>query len=446
LFIQIFPSKPSKNPTEGGFYNKRSRVVKPATQEKSFFAKLKNSFQTNNKFTIHPFRSLHSRHLLPLPLNSWIARFGLELVIIIVAAFSVMANVTLKARANFAENQDGSVMFAYLSSNPKLNTPLVAATQTTTILGQSDKWIAQAFASNHPVVLASSSADSSNDTNSSTTIQDNVIVKTNPANTDTLRHSKTVYEVKPGDSLVTIASSYGISTATIIQENKLDGGGVIKPGQDLTILPVDGITYTLKSGDTLEAIAIKYKISIDDILDVNDLELESDVQTGDVIVIPTKVTLPTPTAPKKFVVTNSGQIKLTQATAPADLGGSALSFIWPTITHSITQGFSSKHSGIDISDSKMEPIFAAESGFVEISGFQSNGYGNTIVINHGGGYKTRYGHASELYVKAGDYVTKGQTIAKQGRTGRVRGVTGIHLHFEVTKNGIHLNPLSFVKP
>ncbi|MBX4186996.1 MAG: M23 family metallopeptidase, partial [Candidatus Doudnabacteria bacterium] len=70
----------------------------------------------------------------------------------------------------------------------------------------------------------------------------------------------------------------------------------------------------------------------------------------------------------------------------------------------------------------------------------------TIVINHGNGFKTRYGHASELYVSAGDYVKQGQLIAKQGNTGRVRGVTGIHLHFEILKNGKRVNPLSYVRP
>ena len=82
---------------------------------------------------------------------------------------------------------------------------------------------------------------------------------------------------------------------------------------------------------------------------------------------------------------------------------------------------------------------------MEVSGWQS-GYGNTIVLNHGNGFKTRYGHASELYVSAGDKVAQGQVIAKQGRTGRVRGVTGIHLHFEIIKNGSRVNPLGYVKP
>jgi len=145
------------------------------------------------------------------------------------------------------------------------------------------------------------------------------------------------------------------------------------------------------------------------------------------------------------VVDTSNKVALKEASSP-DLGNSPVSFIWPTPTKNITQGFSSRHSGLDISDSKKEPIYASAAGFVEVSGFQANGYGNTAIVNHGSGLKTRYAHASELSVQAGDYVEQGQEIGKQGRTGRVRGVTGIHLHFEIILNDKKVNPLSYVRP
>lgn len=230
-------------------------------------------------------------------------------------------------------------------------------------------------------------------------------------------------------------------------ENKLTESSKLKPGQELIILPTTGITYTLKDGDTLDSILKKYKVSEIDFLDANNIESFEDLGVGSSVVIPMNVTLPSQPKPSPlFVNTTTGKIALSQASAPAGFVGGPVHFIWPTTIRSITQGFSSRHAGIDISDSKMEPIYAAASGFVEISGYQANGYGNTIVINHGNGFKTRYGHASELYVKAGDLVKAGQTIAKQGRTGRVRGITGIHLHFEVIKNGVHVSPLLYVKP
>ena len=233
-----------------------------------------------------------------------------------------------------------------------------------------------------------------------------------------------------------------------MMENKLTPASTIKPGQELTILPTTGITYTIKENDTLEAITQKYKISEDDFLDANNLELFEDLAEGSSVVIPlAQVNLPQAPKPvSKFVRDDSGKVALKQAAAPSNLASSPIAFIWPTTVRSITQGFSRRHNGLDISNSQMEAIYASADGFVEISGYQSNGYGNTIIINHGNGFKTRYAHASALYVSAGDYVAKGQAIAKQGRTGRVRGATGIHLHFEILRNGARVNPLNYVRP
>lgn len=280
-------------------------------------------------------------------------------------------------------------------------------------------------------------------------IQEDVILKTNPSDTRVPdRHGVTDYTVENGDTIQSIASSFGISPQTIMLENKLDETSKLKAGQELTILPTTGITYTLKAGDTLEGILSKYKISEDDFLDANNIESFEDLDEGSIVVIPMEsVTLPAKPKPAtQFVKTESGKVALKQASAPGGLTAAPVSFIWPTTTRNITQGFSKRHTGIDISDSKMEPIYASADGFVEISGYQTNGYGNTIVINHGNGYKTRYGHASQLFVSAGDFVKQGQLIAKQGRTGRVRGVTGIHLHFEIMRNGGKVNPLAYVKP
>ncbi len=354
----------------------------------------------------------------------------------------MVANITLASQLRTSGLRDNSVIFSFLQNNPKLNSPLISENQTTTILARADQWIiSQASAS---ALLASANTTTKNQNFS--TIQDNVIVKTNPADTQNLRHGKTTYEVQPGDTLVSVASSFGLSPATIMVENNLNPNSNLKPGQQLVILPFDGISYTLKENDSLEAIAAKYKIDLNDLLEVNDLELTSDAQAGDNIIIPTTPNIPKPATPK-FITNTNGRVALTQAQAPAGFAPSgSLSFLWPTVTHNITQGFSSRHSGIDISDSQLEPIYAAEDGFVEIAGFQTNGYGNTILINHGNGFKTRYGHASELYVKAGDHVVKGQIIAKQGHTGHVRGATGIHLHFEIIANDRRVNPLLYVKP
>ncbi len=351
-------------------------------------------------------------------------------------------------RTNLVSASDESVIFSFLKNNPNVNQALLASSDTTTILAKSDQLVSRAQASTSGILLTSSRASaSSSSVVDPTTIQEDVIVKTNPADTDNFyRHGLTQYTVQSGDTISSIASGFGISPSTVMTENKLNSGSTLKAGQVLTILPTTGVTYTVKDGDSLEALTGKYKITEDDFLDANNLESFEDLASGAIVVIPMN-SVATPLAPRTstFVRSDVGKVALKTASAPAGIS-SNLSFIWPTTVRAITQGYSSRHTGLDISNSQKVAIFAAEDGFVEISGYQSNGYGNTIVINHGNGFKTRYGHASALYVSAGDYVKKGDTIAKQGNTGRVRGATGIHLHFEILKNGTRVNPLSYVRP
>jgi murein DD-endopeptidase MepM/ murein hydrolase activator NlpD len=99
------------------------------------------------------------------------------------------------------------------------------------------------------------------------------------------------------------------------------------------------------------------------------------------------------------------------------------------------------HKGLDIAASTGTSIKAADGGKVVFAG-RKGAYGNLVEIDHGNGYKTRYGHCSAINVKRGDKVYKGQVIAKVGNTGRS---TGPHLHFEVIKNGGNQNPASYVR-
>ena len=100
------------------------------------------------------------------------------------------------------------------------------------------------------------------------------------------------------------------------------------------------------------------------------------------------------------------------------------------------------HTGVDIGAVHGSNICAAESGTVILANYGWNGgYGNYIILNHGNGITTRYAHASQLYVSAGQTVSKGQVIAAVGTTGNS---TGPHLHFEVRINGSHTNPLNYL--
>lgn len=110
----------------------------------------------------------------------------------------------------------------------------------------------------------------------------------------------------------------------------------------------------------------------------------------------------------------------------------------------ITSGFGwrwgRRHTGIDIALNVGTPVKAADGGTVKFSG-RYGGYGLLVIIDHGGGYETYYGHNSKLLLKKGDKVYKGQTIALSGSTGNS---TGPHLHFEVRKFGVPMNPTKYL--
>lgn len=98
------------------------------------------------------------------------------------------------------------------------------------------------------------------------------------------------------------------------------------------------------------------------------------------------------------------------------------------------------HAGLDFSAETGTPVYATGDGTVEIAGSQGDGYGNKVVINHGYGYETLYGHNSKVLVHAGEKVKRGQTIALVGSTGKS---TGPHCHYEVWKNGTKINPVNY---
>ncbi len=251
------------------------------------------------------------------------------------------------------------------------------------------------------------------------------------------------YEVQPGDSLGSIAQKFQIDIATILWENNLGLKSYLHPGDKLKILPVSGLVHVVKKGDTLKKIAALYGAKVEDIVSFNKLKADgSNLVTGESILIPNGVkpqAKGTVTVPR-----NVNQIALPPSSrqSPAASG-----FVWPTAAHVLTQYFTWKHHGIDIAGGNFStPNYAAKAGVViKAQCGWNSGYGCVIMIDHGGGIKTLYGHNSRLLVTPGEYVEAGQTIGLMGNTGNVRGVTGIHLHFEVWVNNVRTNPFQFVR-
>jgi len=124
-------------------------------------------------------------------------------------------------------------------------------------------------------------------------------------------------------------------------------------------------------------------------------------------------------------------------------------FTWPVpYTKNVTSVYEYRwgtfHNGIDISWNGIygQDIVASDSGTVTWAGYDSSGYGYYVIIDHGNGFQTMYAHACELYVEAGDKVLKGEAIAGVGSTGYS---TGNHLHFEIIKDGVQVDPEIYTK-
>ena len=268
--------------------------------------------------------------------------------------------------------------------------------------------------------------------------------QTNIQGTTTTAPTRSIsyYTVKVGDTLSGIAKAFGVSINTIAWQNGLSPNALLRPGDKLTILPVSGVLHKVKAGDSLSKIAKQYGVKTADIIAYNNLSGDR-VIIGQSLIIPGGQPPSTPASQITQVVKSNVQQVFTSAkeTAQKSLTSSGSGMTWPTVGHRITQYYSWRHTGVDIADKVGTPIYAADSGRVEIAATGWNGgYGTTIVINHGK-LKTRYGHLSRLYVKAGENVVKGQVIGEMGSTGRS---TGSHLHFEVLSGNVRYNPLNYV--
>lgn len=271
------------------------------------------------------------------------------------------------------------------------------------------------------------------------------------------RQDIVTYTVQAGDTVSGIADRYGLQPKTIFAANfdlLQDDPHLLKPGQLIKVLPVDGVIWQWLGGIPFGQWAAYFKVKPEDILNYPPNHLDSaaiadvanpNIKSGTYLIVPggfyqyhTPGGLPlgiTRSNPASAQVGGSGA-------CPAISGGAVGTgaFVYPTDRHYLS-GFDystkTNHLGIDLAANLGDNIYAADGGVIVYAGANSYGYGNMIMIDHGTGFQTLYAHLSQIFVGCGQNVTQGQTIGAAGATGHA---SGAHLHFEVRTLSTVIDP------
>jgi murein DD-endopeptidase MepM/ murein hydrolase activator NlpD len=307
--------------------------------------------------------------------------------------------------------------------------------------------------------------------------------------------SNTVITIHSGETIAVLSRRYGVSIAEIIQANRLPSPNSLKIGQQIVIphtaaaqatqvaarethpapvsaptrAPAYGGFHVAGPGDTLNKVARRYRVSVVDLARANRMTTHTQLYLGQRLVLPAHVAPPVqaaeavaprqPTVPvQKAAPVQHQQVatrepehtaNLASATATPEpegrreVGGPV--FRWP-VRGRIVAAFGAKpngqqNDGINIAVPEGTPIKAAGEGEVAYAGNELKGYGNLILVRHPNGFVTAYAHASELLVKRGDKVKRGQIIAKSGRTG---SISSPQLHFEIRKGSTPVDPTPYL--
>lgn len=297
--------------------------------------------------------------------------------------------------------------------------------------------IAPFLASTYPVFSQGSSVSAkiNSPSNSSIAVGDDVFgtqVSQKP------RDKAITYTVQRGDTVSTIAQKFGISADTVRWANNLSDDD-ITVGDTLQILPVTGISYKVQSGDTVYTIAKKFATEPQGIVDFpfNDFANPEtfSLVTGQMLIVPNGVK----PSEQPFI-----QPQVYIAQGPSTSAFSGAGFTWP-VHGLVTQFASWYHEALDLAAPYGTPIVAAKSGVIKEAntGGYNYGYGDDVVIDHGGGYTSLYAHMEAVNVSVGQQVVGGSTVIGWiGMTGRT---TGPHTHFEIRQNGTTVNPLPFLQ-
>jgi murein DD-endopeptidase MepM/ murein hydrolase activator NlpD len=268
------------------------------------------------------------------------------------------------------------------------------------------------------------------------------------------------YTVQGGDTLFGIAEKYQLKPQTILWGNfavLADDPERLSPGQQLNILPVDGVLYQWRTGDGLNGVAKFFGVSTDDIIDWPGNHL-SRAALGDFAApsIADKTLLVVPGGTREFTSWSAPRVVRTDPTAGKGIGSGACveaatgltgteTYIWPTTEHGVS-GYNyspeTNHPAVDIGGDLNTPAFAVDNGVVVYAGWSDLGYGNMVMIDHGNGWQSLYAHLSSVGVVCGQSVYQGAQIGMVGSTGNS---SGPHLHFELRSDKLgKVNPLNYL--
>jgi murein DD-endopeptidase MepM/ murein hydrolase activator NlpD len=304
--------------------------------------------------------------------------------------------------------------------------------------------------------------------------------------------------VGTSDTLDVLARRYNVTPAAILQANGYKGPRALSPGQQLIIprqataaaapalaAPASKVVaaagaapslHVVNPGETLLSIARRKHVSVGELAKANHIDSSAKLKLGMKLTVPgAKTAAAAPEAPPATIAaaqpvmappaTKMAAVtavppqsaRLAQATtkveeAPAETPvkaaeatGALPTFRWPVRGKVITS-YGAKtngkaNDGINLAVPEGTPVKAAEDGVVAYSGNELKGYGNLVLVRHANGYVTAYAHASELMVKRGDTIKRGQIIAKSGQSGEVGSP---QLHFEIRKGSTPVDPLQFL--
>ena len=302
--------------------------------------------------------------------------------------------------------------------------------------------------------------------------------------------------VGTADTLDTLSRRYNVSPAAILQANGYKGPRVLSPGQQLIIprqtaavapalaapaskaVAAAPTVHVVNHGDTLLSVARRNHVPVAELAKANGLEPSAKIRLGTKLTVPGAKTAAVAPAAQPAPVAAAAQpvavspapatkmaaaaggpqqsARLAQATAADDAAaatavkaseatGALPTFRWPVrgkvITSYGAKTNGKSNDGINLAVPEGTPVKAAEDGVVAYSGNELKGYGNLVLVRHSNGYVTAYAHASEILVKRGDPIKRGQVIAKSGQSGEVGSP---QLHFEIRKGSSPVDPLQFL--